>query len=339
MVSRPRLSVIMPTHSRVDVIGFAIESVLRQTVSDFELLVIGDGCAPGTEEGVLAFNDPRIRFLDLPKAPYFGYANRNLALREARGRFIGFAADDDLLFPDHFELLIEQLEAGCVLAYSQALWISTDGIAATFLTNLTFADEMATFLHRGNSIAASCFIYRADSLPHLDVWPEDIPSAADWHLWRRIIRENDESHIFYCRTPTVLHFSARRKNSRHSAVHQLGTLLDIADRADWWPAPLRVSIPQGKTEQEVYAGLMRAEPMGWSARVREAATDLTARLAWYDVQTVRPALAKVKAQLLSAQISAETAEREILVHRNALQAALAENERLRQEIRAAFKER
>lgn len=135
MVGRPRVSVLMPTHSRVDVIGFAIQSVLDQTFEDFELLVVGDACAPGTAEVVAGFGDSRMRFFDLPKAPHFGYANRNIALREARGDLIGFAADDDLLFPDHLERLVAEHEDRCALAYSQALWVSTDGIAAPFLTS------------------------------------------------------------------------------------------------------------------------------------------------------------------------------------------------------------
>jgi glycosyltransferase involved in cell wall biosynthesis len=121
MVSKPRFSILMPTHSRVDVIDLAIQSVLDQTVEDFELLVVGDGAAPGTKDVVDAFRDSRIRFFDLPKAPSYGYANRNIALREARGEFIGFAADDDLLFPDHFEILAEGLKYGAAIAYSQAL--------------------------------------------------------------------------------------------------------------------------------------------------------------------------------------------------------------------------
>ncbi|OMQ42822.1 glycosyltransferase family 2 protein [Ensifer sp. 1H6] len=297
MVDGPLVSILMPTHSRVDVIGFAIQSVLAQTMGDFELLVVGDGCVAGTAEVVAGFNDPRIRFFDLPKAPHFGYANRNVALRESRGKYIGFAADDDLLFPDHLEKLLSGLEAGGALAYSQALWVSTDGIAAPFMTNLTASDELDTFLERRNSIPASCFLYRADCLPARDVWREEVESAADWLLWRRIIQENSSRPIFYCRAPTVLHFSAKRMASRYALMPEFATALHIADYACWWPRPLRVSIPDGKTEQNIFADLMLADPIGWSATIRSSTTDLISRLAWEDIQMVRPEYAEIAGQL------------------------------------------
>lgn len=298
MVDGPLASILMPTHSRVDVIGFAIQSVLAQTMGDFELLVVGDGCAEGTAEVVADFRDPRIRFFDLPKAPHFGYANRNVALRESRGKYIGFAADDDLLFPDHLERLLSGLEEeGGALAYSQALWVSTDGIAAPFMTNLTARDELDTFMERRNSIPASCFLYRADCLSVRNVWPEDVVSAGDWLLWRRIIRENPSPPVFYCRAPTVLHFSAKRMASRYARMPEFATALHIADYASWWPTPLRVSIPEGKTEQNIFADLMLAEPNGWSITIRSAAADLIARLAWEDIQMVRPSYAELEGQL------------------------------------------
>lgn len=310
MVTQPLISILMPTHTRVDVIGIAIESILKQTVDDFEILVVGDGCAPGTADVVAGFKDDRIRFFDLPKAPYFGYANRNIALREARGRFIGFAADDDILLPDHFELLIKALGHGAAIAHSQALWVSTDGIAAPFLTNLEMPDELSYFMERANSIPASCFLYRADSLPLLDAWPEDLPSAADWRLWQRIIRENPKPAVAHCRQPTVLHFSAKWKRSRNSGMGQLASLLSIADVADWWPAELRVQIPTGQTEQQAYADLLNANPEEWTAALRQAARDLTARLAWDDLQIVRPALkaASEKSATMQGELAAARAE-------------------------------
>ncbi len=330
MVSRPLVSILMPTHCRPDVIGFAIESVLAQTFGDFELLVVGDGAAPGTVEAIRRFDDPRIRFLDLPKAPHFGYANRNIALRESRGELIGFAADDDLLFPDHLEVLIRSLADG-VITYSQALWVSTDGIAAPFLTNLEFRDEFEAFRH-GNSIAASCFLYRADALPHRDAWPEDVPAAADWHLWHSIIAANSSSPISYCRTPTVFHFSARRKASRHSGMAQLAEYLEIADHAPWWPPTLRVPVASDKTEQQAYSELMRSDP-DWCQRIRRDSGDLVARLAWDDILGGRSTIRDVSNKLAETEAMLAAKEAELAKHaRHAESAARIEPHRARKTI-------
>src|SRR5437762_2678933 len=97
----PRFSVLLPTHNRSHLLYLAILSVLSQTEDDFELFVVGDGCTDNSAAVVAAFDDPRIRWFDLPKAPYFGYANRNIALKQALGKYIACVADDDLVFPDH----------------------------------------------------------------------------------------------------------------------------------------------------------------------------------------------------------------------------------------------
>jgi len=101
----PRFSVLLTTHNRANLLRYAISSVLSQTEGDFELLIVGDGCTDNSSAIVAAFNDSRIRWFDLPKAPYFGYANRNVVLRQASGEYIAFVTDDDLVFPDHLALL------------------------------------------------------------------------------------------------------------------------------------------------------------------------------------------------------------------------------------------
>lgn len=352
MVSQPLISILMPTHKRADVIGIAIESVLKQTVGDFELLVVGDGCEAGTGDVVADFKDDRIRFFDLPKAPSFGYANRNIALREAHGTLIGFAADDDILFRDHYELLVKSLEGGAAIAHSQALWVSTDGIASPFMTNLEIPDELVEFMERRNSIPASCFLYRADSLPSQDAWPEDLPHAADWRLWQRIIGENPGTGVIHCRQPTVLHFAAKWKRSRSSSMPQFATLLDIADAAEWWPRELRVHVSAEQCEQQAYWTRINASPEEWTIAIRQAARDLTARLAWDDVQICRPALkaandeiASVQAKLASArtqvdraQARARLAEENLAIGRDEIDAYRAEEKVLRSDLSASVSE-
>jgi glycosyltransferase involved in cell wall biosynthesis len=285
----PRFSVLLPTHNRADVLSFAIASVLAQSERDFELLIVADGCTDGTRDVVASFPDPRIRFYDLPKAPYFGYANRNIALREARGRLIAFAAHDDLLLPDHLALMGDLLDRkGTAWGYSRPLWVSTDGIVVPFCVNLGLAEEMADFLERGNTIPVSCVVHTRAAIEQVGLWPEDVPIAADLELWRRILVANGKSAA-YLRQPTTLHFSANWKQSRFSAVREVRTLLAIADKAAWWPAILRHD-PGKEAEQAALWREIEAGGDFWVSSLRAAIDTVIDRLAWMTTREFRPGL-------------------------------------------------
>ncbi|MER8919493.1 glycosyltransferase [Mesorhizobium sp. M0802] len=276
----PLFSVLMPTHNRPDSLAYAIQSVLAQTEQSFELLVVGDGAAPETEAVVKSFSDPRIRWFDFPKAPHFGYANRNLALRSSRGELIAFAADDDLMMPDHLALMRGQfVDPSVALVYGQVLWVSTDGICGPDLTNLFFPEERRQFMARGNTIAASGVVYRASALAERTVWPEDVNGAGDWEIWRRIVLTKGFAAVRYLRLPTCLHFSAKWKNLRDSGFARLTGFIKACETSIWFPAPLRVAIPTGHLEQKVFWDIMCVDPDGWTALIREAAADAVNRLA------------------------------------------------------------
>lgn len=76
-MSKPVLSVLLPTHYRPEVFACAIAAVLQQSVTNFELQIVGDGCSESTEEVIRSFSDERILWYNRPKDPGFGYANRN----------------------------------------------------------------------------------------------------------------------------------------------------------------------------------------------------------------------------------------------------------------------
>ena len=105
-----RVSILLPTHARADVLGLAIRSALLQTMPDFELLVVCDGCDEATREVLHSISDDRLRMFDPPKAPGFGWANGNTVLRQAVGDLIANLADEYLWLPDHLEWLFERFE-------------------------------------------------------------------------------------------------------------------------------------------------------------------------------------------------------------------------------------
>src|SRR5262245_2061849 len=271
----PLFSVLMPTHNRADVLGYAIQSVLWQSAPDFELLIVGDGCTDNTAEVVAQHKDPRIRWFNLPKAPYFGYANRNIALREARGEYVAFAPHDDLLLPDHLALLADEAErTQAEWLYSRPIWVSSDGVVVPSMVNLHNTDELHIFLTGHNSIPAACVLHRRDCLDKYGYWPEDIPVAADWQLWIRMIEGGGRARFAYYPIPSTLHFRAIWRSELATTL--MAPALALAE-SDWWPADLKLAIPTGVPEQAVF--FEEIAKRDYSSRLRRATSDYLDRLA------------------------------------------------------------
>lgn len=275
----PRVTVLLPTHNRDDVLGYAVQSVLWQTAGDFELLIVGDGCTDKSADVVAGFNDPRIRWFDLPKAPLSGYANRNIALREARGRYVAYAQHDDIWFPDHLEKLVATLDAsGADWAYSLPLWAMPDGVMIPMPVNLTHSDELDHFLQVENWIPSTFVMHSRDALERVGHWPEDVPLLADWRCWQRIIKTSKTHTAGYCAVPTALHF--------WSVVRQADDLLQrrrksVAD-SGYWPTACQVAVQPGEIEQQCFFQVLSSPSSVWIDQVRAAVPSITDRLtrAW-----------------------------------------------------------
>ncbi len=103
------VSVCIPTFQGAAFIGYAIDSVLAQTLQDFELLVIDDRSNDGTEDIVRRYADPRIRF-QRNERNLGPEGNWNRCLEEARGRYVKLLPHDDVLDPDCLMRQVAALE-------------------------------------------------------------------------------------------------------------------------------------------------------------------------------------------------------------------------------------
>ncbi|HVU74615.1 MAG TPA: glycosyltransferase family A protein [Mycobacteriales bacterium] len=123
---RPVVTVVIPTWNWSSVLPWSIASVRGQTVTDLELLVIGDGCTDDSAEVVAAARDGdrRVRWTNLPTNAGTQVVPNNEALRRARGLFIAYLGHDDLWLPTHLEHLLAAIGDDGSWAHSR--WLQVD---------------------------------------------------------------------------------------------------------------------------------------------------------------------------------------------------------------------
>lgn len=104
------VSVVIPTHNRADLLPRAIDSVLNQTYSNFEIIVVSDGSTDNTEEVVKSYSvkDSRIRFIGYSPARG-GNIARNTGIEAANGEYVAFLDDDDEWMTEKLEKQVELL--------------------------------------------------------------------------------------------------------------------------------------------------------------------------------------------------------------------------------------
>jgi glycosyltransferase involved in cell wall biosynthesis len=102
MTPSPSISVILPTFNRMEFLRAAVESVLRQTDPDWELIIADDGSGEETKAYLRSLDDPRVRVLFLAHSGRPSVA-RNVAIRVARGTYLAFMDSDDIWAPTKLE--------------------------------------------------------------------------------------------------------------------------------------------------------------------------------------------------------------------------------------------
>jgi glycosyltransferase involved in cell wall biosynthesis len=105
----PKVTVFIPVYNREKYVGDAIESILAQTFSDFEILLVDDGSTDHSVDLIRSYTDPRIRLacneenLGIPKT-------RNKGVELARGQYMAMLDSDDRAYPHRLEKQVAFLD-------------------------------------------------------------------------------------------------------------------------------------------------------------------------------------------------------------------------------------
>lgn len=177
--SVPRVTVIIATYNWSSVLPYSIGSVLAQTFTDFELLVVGDGCTDDSGQVVNAIGDARVQWINLPENSRHQSGPNNEGLRRARGEFIAYLGHDDLWLPHHLEVMVRALDrAQSDLAYSLTLNVAPGGAYTWPTVPRPSAGRFASPL---------CIVHRRRVTEEIGGWKHyrEVKGPPDVELWRR----------------------------------------------------------------------------------------------------------------------------------------------------------
>lgn len=186
------VSIVLPAYNREKTIGAAIRSVLRQTYSDFELIVVDDGSQDGTVEAARAVQDSRIRVLALEENRGAGGA-RNAGIQAARAPWVAFQDSDDEWLPEKLSRQMARLaEGGFIAAYCGMAIVKATPSGRTKLAYLPRPEtlhvegEIAASLVRESFVSTQTLVARREEILAVGGFDESLPALEDWDLAMRL---------------------------------------------------------------------------------------------------------------------------------------------------------
>lgn len=200
-MTSPKVSIIIPAYNRAHLIGLTLQSALRQTFYDYEIVVVDDGSQDNTADVVRSI---------APQARYIWQENvgipevLNVCVRQARGEYISFLGSDDALAPTALEKEAAILDANAAvgLVHSTA-WLMDEAGRLTQLLKPPFAragyvrsgrEEIADLL-MSNHIVATTVMVRRRCFDECGFFDRRFGLYEDWNMWTRIFKRWDAAYI------------------------------------------------------------------------------------------------------------------------------------------------
>ncbi len=200
---KPLFSVIIPTFNSSAFIEKAINSVLKQTFKDWELLIIDDNSSDNTVSIIKNFkNEKNIKVI---KSPFnLGAATaRNIGIKKSKGRYIAFLDSDDYWLPNKLALQFKFLKnnTDCPIVcsnYFLEFSSSNDKLKQIKFRELIYFKDII----RTNSIMTSSAVF--DSKLVSNIYMPNLKRRQDWAFWISILKK-DKSFKAYCiQTPLAV---------------------------------------------------------------------------------------------------------------------------------------
>jgi glycosyltransferase involved in cell wall biosynthesis len=180
-----RISVLVPVWNNADTLERAIDSILAQTVTELEVVVLDDGSTDASRDLAAAYGDPRVRPLSLP---HRGISlTLNAGLDGARAPFVAIHDADDMSLAERLERQLDVLESDPAIAVVGCRMREVDQDGRTRRSRIRFAaGDVTDRLVRFNSIPGTAAALRRDVARSVGGFDPKYRYAQDYDLWLRI---------------------------------------------------------------------------------------------------------------------------------------------------------
>jgi glycosyltransferase involved in cell wall biosynthesis len=198
-MTRPLVSVVVPTYNRPEMLEGCLRSILDQTYPNVEIIVVNDGGAD-VKKIIDSLNQQnKITFLEHPANRGMAAA-RNTGIAAARGKYLAYLDDDDSYLPHHIDTLVNFLEnSDCKVAYTDAYraHIKTiNGRKAVKSRDVAYSiDFDSDRMLIQNYIPTLCVMHEKHCLDATGSFDEELPVLEDWDLWIRMSRRYPFAHV------------------------------------------------------------------------------------------------------------------------------------------------
>jgi glycosyltransferase involved in cell wall biosynthesis len=183
-MKNPQISVVMPAYNAEKYITEAINSILSQTFTDFEFIIINDASTDSTKEIIGSFQDPRIKLINNEQNQ--GVANSlNIGIAEAKGKHIARMDADDISLPHRLQTQFDFMEQNPEIDICGS-WIETFGDNQRIIKVPEKYDDIKDELFFSCPMLHPTLIFKKN----LNLqYSSDFPRAEDYDLWCRKINE------------------------------------------------------------------------------------------------------------------------------------------------------
>jgi glycosyltransferase involved in cell wall biosynthesis len=241
------IMVVIPTHNHPTTLKYSIESAQNQTINDLDIVIIGDGVNDDTRDVIsdILKTDDRIRFEDEPKRLSRNEVARHRVVSESKSDIVTYLGDDDLLFPNHVEVM-KNLLINCDFTHPLPVIVRKKNLLKIDRINLN--DKVWVDWHlkpNQNKISLTGVAHTMNLYRRLEFGWRPAPKNvwSDHYMWQQIFDTPDVKLLSSDLSTTIKLPTSHRQDKnmveRESEIKLWSIMIKRPDFFDLWQTKVR----------------------------------------------------------------------------------------------------